>query len=597
MFGRRQELALKLTKQTQRRQLTEEEEREEAIQAELADLPDDEGMEDGGAAVELQAPEPGLSDLRRRPRRHEPSDEEEEHEEGKGDEPGVALLQQELQQHEHLKRRHGRHEEDHDIMALQQQEQQQQQQLQQEEQQHQQRQQQQQQQQSMARRPVHEDEASAEAAAKPPEQKRARLQREGEAPARVRFQDTPSQPSTATQADAIAQVTMALSKLIAHVGNPAKFPKAAPLLRQLLEGESLSKEHRPLAFEALRAAFPIQAERSRHLVDPVLRREVIKLLASAQSRVESGYFNKAERLMVTEVFHLIGGVRHQMQTDDSFIFSKVLASLRKEIGNLPEATGEEDDEAYERVMTDRITANQQHEQDQMAGTSQAGSQQQQQQQPVQAAAPHPKAGSSQPPAKKREQAPSADDPFGLEGLMSGAGELGSGGGGGGSGTGHSGGGHEAAEDDDPFSLNSFFEPKKPAPEPPKPKAPKPKELPSKAYDHTELMAARRRALLDCVHHARTFHKHAWAQTAIELTAEHCWQNKSRFCTQLHEEVDELWRWVRSARAMRKRGPSAKEINRDTTSFERASDTWSRMAVPTKGKVGAQGDAKATQWLG
>eukprot|EP00983_Pelagomonas_calceolata_P067805 1149633-Pelagomonas_calceolata.AAC.2 len=39
------------------------------------------------------------------------------------------------------------------------------------------------------------------------------------------------------------------------------------------------------------------------------------------------------------------------------------------------------------------------------------------------------------------------------------------------------------------------------------------------------MAARRRALLDCVHHARTFHKHAWAQTAIELTAEHCWQNK------------------------------------------------------------------------
>eukprot|EP00967_Tisochrysis_lutea_P082848 scaffold114837_cov25-Tisochrysis_lutea.AAC.2 len=39
---------------------------------------------------------------------------------------------------------------------------------------------------------------------------------------------------------------------------------------------------------------------------------------------------------------------------------QVLASLRKEIGNLPEATGEEDDEAYERVMTDRITANQQH---------------------------------------------------------------------------------------------------------------------------------------------------------------------------------------------------------------------------------------------
>ncbi|KAF5837027.1 hypothetical protein DUNSADRAFT_4952 [Dunaliella salina] len=362
MLGRRQELAQKLAKQTQRRQLTEEEEREEAIQAELADLPDDEGMEDGaGAATELQAPEPGLSDLRRRPRRHEASDEgEDEHEEGKGDEHGVAMLQQELEHHEHLKRRRVQHEWDGDRGARQQQLQQDEQkrfqwQQQQQQQQQQEQQQEQQQQQSMARRPVHED--SAEAASMQPEQKRARVQREGEAPARVRFQDA---PSTASPADASAQVTMALTKLIAHVGNPAKFPKAAPLLRQLLEGESLTKEHRPLAFEALRAAFPIQAERSKHLVDPVLRREVIKLLASAQSRVESGYFNKAERLMVTEVFHLIGGVRHQMQTDDSFIFSKVLASLRKEIGNLPEATGEEDDEAYECVMTDRIKANQQH---------------------------------------------------------------------------------------------------------------------------------------------------------------------------------------------------------------------------------------------
>jgi hypothetical protein len=45
------------------------------------------------------------------------------------------------------------------------------------------------------------------------------------------------------------------------------------------------------------------------------------------------------------------------------------------------------------------------------------------------------------------------------------------------------------------------------------------------------------------------------------------------------------------------GPSAKEINRDSTSFERANDAWSRIAVPTKGKVGASGDTKSTQWLG
>ena len=28
--------------------------------------------------------------------------------------------------------------------------------------------------------------------------------------------------------------------------------------------------------------------------------------------------------------------------------------------------------------------------------------------------------------------------------------------------------------------------------------------------------------------------------------------RSRFCSQMHEEIEELWRWVRSARALRKR---------------------------------------------
>jgi hypothetical protein len=40
------------------------------------------------------------------------------------------------------------------------------------------------------------------------------------------------------------------------------------------------------------------------------------------------------------------------------VILQVLANLRKEIGNLPEVIDEEDDAAYERVMTDRITANQ-----------------------------------------------------------------------------------------------------------------------------------------------------------------------------------------------------------------------------------------------
>ncbi|GFH32600.1 uncharacterized protein HaLaN_31845, partial [Haematococcus lacustris] len=113
-----------------------------------------------------------------------------------------------------------------------------------------------------------------------------------------------------------------------------------------------------------------------------------------------------------------------------------------------------------------------------------------------------------------------------------------------------------------------------------------------------LLAARRRAVLDCVHHARTFHKHAWAQTSIELLAELCWQNKPRFCKAQHAELDELWVWVRQARVTRKQGPSRREIERDSTSFERARADWSRIAVSSRGKVGATGEAAAQlNWLG
>jgi hypothetical protein len=57
------------------------------------------------------------------------------------------------------------------------------------------------------------------------------------------------------------------------------------------------------------------------------------------------------------------------------------------------------------------------------------------------------------------------------------------------------------------------------------------------------------------------------------------------------------RFVRESRKARPTGPSQKELNRDSTSFERARKEWSRVAVPMRGKVGAQGDAKSQNWLG
>lgn len=55
-------------------------------------------------------------------------------------------------------------------------------------------------------------------------------------------------------------------------------------------------------------------------------REVMKLVACAEARASSGYFNRAERAQITEVYRLIGSTRNEMMTDDSFVFSKVCVS-------------------------------------------------------------------------------------------------------------------------------------------------------------------------------------------------------------------------------------------------------------------------------
>jgi hypothetical protein len=45
------------------------------------------------------------------------------------------------------------------------------------------------------------------------------------------------------------QVALALEKIISHIGNPKKFKKASPLLRQLLSQGVLTAAHSNLLFE------------------------------------------------------------------------------------------------------------------------------------------------------------------------------------------------------------------------------------------------------------------------------------------------------------------------------------------------------------
>jgi hypothetical protein len=182
-------------------------------------------------------------------------------------------------------------------------------------------------------------------------------------------------PAPASEPESGDQVASALKRLTSHISNPAKFSKvgrsacyllallrrthlthglacaqAAPLLRQLLESGKLTQEHRVRVFEALRAAFPINAATAPHLVDPHLRRcglhttgqlqgdacipsedgccdlacrEVMKLATIAESHAGEGYFSRAEKAVILDVWHHLAITRNEMQTDDSFVFSKV----------------------------------------------------------------------------------------------------------------------------------------------------------------------------------------------------------------------------------------------------------------------------------
>lgn len=67
---------------------------------------------------------------------------------------------------------------------------------------------------------------------------------------------------------------------------------------------------------------------------PRVRRDVLKLLASVHARVAAGYFNRAEKQQVNEVYQLIGGTRNEMLTDDSFVFSKVRTCMGKRLWRL-----------------------------------------------------------------------------------------------------------------------------------------------------------------------------------------------------------------------------------------------------------------------
>lgn len=129
----------------------------------------------------------------------------------------------------------------------------------------------------------------------------------------------------------------------------------------------------------------------------------------------------------------------------------------------------------------------------------------------------------------------------------------------------------------------------------------PMEARSSAWSAVEVKCMKREALLSIIELTlKPIHqKQAWSRTGIELLIEHMHSHKALFCLgSQQDKVEDLMMWVRQQRGQRKKGPSAKEINRDSSSFDRDRKQWEAQDwISKNGKVGAGGDAKSNGWLG
>ncbi|CAL5220662.1 g2708 [Coccomyxa viridis] len=141
---------------------------------------------------------------------------------------------------------------------------------------------------------------------------------------------------------------------------------------------------------------------------------------------------------------------------------------------------------------------------------------------------------------------------------------------------------------DPFGLDQIIE---------KEEATKKEQDRDKAWSSRESMAMKRDALLDCLDTARDCYRHAWARTSVDIAIQDLQKNRSNFCSSQQPRIDALWKFVQEQRAVRRKGPTAREARRDTTAFEAARAEWGKADLSIKGGVGAEGDHRSEVWLG
>lgn len=333
---------------------------------------------------------------------------------------------------------------------------------------------------------------------------------------------------------AAVDVCAALTKIAAHIGTAAKFPKASALLRQLLDSPSLGREHKPQVLEALAAAF----RRPQNALEPHCRREYGKLVAEAQARPD--LFGREERPTL-EVYALWAILQNELHTDDSFLFSKAVNKIKEAVDALPEQATDADEAALAALLAAGMAA--------AAAPSLLPWLQQPAERPG-------RGGYGEPAAASNSDAGAADG---------------------------------ATEAVAPIA----------APASGALSAPAAGASCGPVWQGEQAAVMRRRALLDCMATAMSYHKKPWARITVELLVEHMDKNAARFCAPQREEVRQAMVWVRQQRVARAQGRDAAggKAPPDATSFEKARAEWSRATVSARGNVSGGGDPTPNSWLG
>lgn len=331
------------------------------------------------------------------------------------------------------------------------------------------------------------------------------------------------------------QVLAALEKITTHIGTPSKFSKASKLALQLLEAGSVHPSTADHFFEVLKAAMstPVAA------VMPDMHSDYRALFVAAHER--SKIFSVAQQEQL-RVWLLWADVANELQTDDSYQFSRATGRIRQTIEALPEASLEDENHDSLIVHAEAGCGNVSQPQKEEEGTPACGS-------------------------KHTGEKAGDADPFGLDSLES-----------------------------DPFGLSALLPKNSKKEERARKKRADEAEQQRVTEERLRLLRERREALIFCLKRAADHYRQTWAQTTIDILVKHAYDFRARFTNSQKKAIESLWDSVRSQQARRKQGKST-QGKLDVTAFERLQDQYANELISVRKGVGSSGGRSTTTWLG